>query len=118
MAFDPLYLQPGDLRHKITIEAPSETLDDYGQPLQQWTPVVTTRASIRAITQKEMNVADTAVAVSTHVVMMRYPGKNVRIVTGQRITFENSHYRITDVDDILERHRVLKLQCVIVDSST
>jgi SPP1 family predicted phage head-tail adaptor len=118
MALDPLDLPAGSLRHSITIQAPSSTRDASGQPSQTWTPILTTRAAIRALSAREQVQNNQIAAQSTHEIKIRWPGSAVRLVTGQRIVFGTTCFWIQDIDNILERNRVVRLTCLTVDSAS
>ena len=120
MPANPLYIDIGSLRHKITIQAQNPAMrDDAGQPIPgDWTDVLTTLASIRSATARE-TVADAQLAAqATYIIMLRWPGSSVRIVTGQRVVFGTSTYLVQDVDNILQRNRVVKLTCLEIDGDS
>jgi len=50
-------MNPGALNKRITIQSPLEVPGDYGEPTTQWTDVISTFASIRAATSKEVYAA-------------------------------------------------------------
>ncbi len=117
MTFDPLYIQPGSLRHSITIQSPSSQRDAAGQPITTWDNVLTTRASIIAASQREQVQGADATSLVTHTVTVRYPGALIRIVSGQRISHGSDIYLIQTVNNVMQRNRVLKLMCLQVDAS-
>lgn len=121
MAFDPLYILPGDLRHKVTIQAPSTTRDAAGQPVSTWTDVLTTRAKIEGTTSttyKEL-VKDGAIASqATDVFTLRWPGSSIDLKPGMRVVFGDNTYLVQAVDNILRRNRIVKLFCMAIDSDT
>src|SRR5512142_498970 len=100
MPLDPLYIQSGDLRNSVTIQAPSSTQDAYGQPTSTWTTLLTTRASIQASTQRETTESGNLVSQVTHIIKIRYPGSDIRIVSGQRVVADVRTYTIQAVDDV------------------
>lgn len=81
----------GKLNRKVTIESPSTTRDEYGQPTQVWADVLTTWAAIRAVTSKEVHAASSFVSQVSHVVAIRWhPG----ILAKRRIIYRD---RIFDI---------------------
>ena len=116
--FDPLFIAAGDLRHSVRIEAPSATQDAFGQPSSTWTTVLTTRASIQTLTPRETNENGNLVSQVVHQIKIRYPGRDIRIVSGQRVVGDTQTYRIQAVDDVQNRHRVLRLLCVVIDEAS
>lgn len=120
MPFDPLSLPAGELRHPVSIQVKSTTRDANQQRVDAWTSILNTRASIRGIAFRE-TVQDAQLgSQSTHIIKIRYPGTGIRIVSGQRLVkrIGGDIFSIQEVEDILERHRVLKLTCLIIDQAS
>lgn len=120
MPYDPLYISAGALRNAVTITAQNPAQSDAaGQPIPgNWTTVLTTRASIRAATAREQVQDGQVAAQATYIIVLRWPGSSVRIVTGQHVVFGNNTYLIQDVDNILQRNRVIKLTCIQIDGDS
>ena len=121
MAYDPLQIQAGTLRHSITISSPSTTRDASGQPGKTWTPILTTRASIESTSSLSFKYSfqnSTLASNTTDCITIRYPGSSIDIWPGMQVTFQNTTYLVQDADDILNRHRVVRLACVSEDSGT
>jgi SPP1 family predicted phage head-tail adaptor len=118
MPFDPLYLEPGDLRHSVTIQSPSSTQDATGQPISTWTTILTTRAKIESTTgaaYKEL-VQDGAIAAqATDVFTLRWPGA-IDLKPGYHVLFGDNTYIVQAVVNILERNRVVKLFTLAIDA--
>ncbi len=121
MPFDLLYINPGDLRHSITIEQPSATSDEFGQPISTWDVVLTTRAKIESTTSNTYRelVKDGAIASqSTDVVTIRWPGASVDLEPGMRVIYGDNTLLVQAVDNVLRRNRVVKLFCMQVDADS
>ena len=118
MAYEPLALNAGDLRHSITIQAPSTTGDALGSSGQTWTDILSTRASIQAVTQRELTQDGQTVAQVTHVIKIRYPGSQFQIQSGQRACCGSLVFNIQTVENVLLRNRVIKLLCVAIDATS
>jgi SPP1 family predicted phage head-tail adaptor len=121
MAFDPLYLLAGDLRHKIVIQKPSTTRDDAGQPVSTWTTVLTTRAKIESTTSpayKSLVQGDAISSQATDVFTLRWPGSSIDLAPGMRVQFGDNLYLVQAVDNILRRDRVVKLFTLAIDADT
>jgi SPP1 family predicted phage head-tail adaptor len=117
MSFDPTIIQPGTLKHQVTIQAPSSTRDTAGQPGVTWTTVLTTRAAIEgtaSLTFKFSFQNSTLAANATDCITIRYPA--VPIAPGMQVLFGDNAYIVQAVDDVNRRHRVLILACVGVDT--
>lgn len=113
---DPCVIQPGSLRHQVTINAPSNARDASGQIGSTWTAVLTTRAKIEStasLTFKWSFQNSTLAANATDCITIRYP--SVLVAPGFQIVWGDELYLVQDVDDIQRRHRVLVLACVGVD---
>src|ERR1035441_8312354 len=118
MATDPLILQPGVLRHSITIQSASSTRDAAGQPVNAWNQVLATRARIENAgggSYKESFSNNSFSSQSTDLVTIRWPGAAIDIKPGMRIVFGDNRYLIQAVDNILRRNRVLRLACLVID---
>jgi hypothetical protein len=123
MAFDPLSIEPGDLRHSITIQAQnSAERDPAGQPIPgDWTTILTTMASIESTTSasyKQQFQNNALAAQSTDLITIRWPGTSVTVAPGQRVVFGNDTFLIQAVDNVLRRNRKLRLACLIIDSNS
>ena len=118
MAFDPLYIQPGSLRHDVTIQEPSGTRDAAGQLNAAWTPVLSARASIESTSSTAFRFSfqgNVLASNATDLMIVRYPGDSIAIKPGMQIVYGDTAYTITAVDDVLRRHRKLALACVGID---
>ncbi len=118
MAYDPLLLPAGSLRHAIQIqaEAPGEQ-DAAGQPLDSsWTTILATRAAIRALRATEQFQNGAFTAQATHLVSIRY--QPVTISPGMRILYGSRVYQIQSVNDVNERHRRIDMQVVSINEGS
>lgn len=119
---DPLVLNAGELRHSITIQASNKAQrDGYGQPVETWTPILTTRAKImstQGASYKDAFAQNALANQSTKLITIRYPGDAIIIQPGQRLIHKNDLYAIQDVDNVLERNRVLRIACMQVQSTS
>ena len=121
MPADPLHIDVGSLRHEVTIQAPSTTKNAYGESIATWANVLTTRAAIQSTNSaayKDQFAQNALAAQSTYVVTMRHPGSQVDIKTGMRLIYHGDTYVITSLDNVLERNRVLRLACVVINGDS
>jgi len=122
MTFDPLYLSAGDLRHSVTIQSANKSeRDSYGQPISTWATILTTRAKIASTvgaSYKDAFAQNALANQSTHLITIRYPSDAITIQPGQRVTHKNDTYTIQDVDNVLERNRVLRIACMQIESTS
>jgi SPP1 family predicted phage head-tail adaptor len=115
---DAAIVQPGTLKHLITISQPSQTRDSAGQLNSEWTPLLTTRAAILSTASQSFRWSFTNNALaanSTSCIVIRYPGAAIDIVPGLQIQFEDETFEVQAVDDVQHRHRVINLACVGLD---
>jgi head-tail adaptor len=117
MAFDPLFLPAGSLRHPIAIKSESLTgqQDEAGQPLDSaWASVLTTRASIDVAKQSETYQSGMGFTSQvTHIVKLRWTP--LSIAPGMRVYFGSKVFQIQTVENVLERNRVIKLQVLALN---
>lgn len=120
-SFDPLIIDPGTLRHSISIQAATTTRDAAGQPSATWANVLTTRASIESTTTiayKSSFSGNALASEATDVVTLRWPGPDVIIEPSQRMIFQDNTYLIQAVDNVKRRNRVLRLACMVIDGDS
>jgi SPP1 family predicted phage head-tail adaptor len=84
-------MNPGELRHRITIQKLVNTQDTFGQPLEQWPNVVTVWASVKPIVGKEFFAAETVNSEVTHKIKIRY---RAGITPDMRVKFKNRYFQI------------------------
>lgn len=64
--------QAGKYRHRIEFQAPTETPDSFGQPVQDWVTYATRWASVEPLSGRELVRAQQVMAEVTHLVECRY----------------------------------------------
>jgi SPP1 family predicted phage head-tail adaptor len=120
--FNPLYINPGELRNQIAIQTKSQNdRDGYGQLVETWVTILTTRAKIESTTgasYKDTFAQNARVNQSTKLITIRYPGSNVVIQAGQRIVHGNDIYTVQDVDNVLERNRKLRIAAMQIQDTS
>jgi SPP1 family predicted phage head-tail adaptor len=116
---DPCVIQPGTLKHIVSISAPSTTRDTAGQLNAEWSSLLTTRAAIlsTASFSFKFSFAGNALASNaTDLIQIRYPAVNVE--PGMQVAFGDEQYIVNAVDDVQRRHRVLNMACTGLDISS
>jgi SPP1 family predicted phage head-tail adaptor len=101
-------MNPGELRHRITIQKLVNTQDTFGQPVEQWSNVVTVWASVNPIVGKEFFAAETVNSEVSHKIRIRYKQD---ITPDMRIKFKDRYFSIQSVIDYQERNMELQLMC-------
>jgi SPP1 family predicted phage head-tail adaptor len=95
-------IKAGDLRESVTIQAPVEQTNAYGESTITWSDFATRRASIDGMKIDEMIAAQEQQTVGTHQVRFRYvPGlkNSMRLVWTSR-----SPSRTLDILAVTERN--------------
>jgi len=121
MPYDPLLLQPGDLRHPIEVQEASSSRDSFGQTSSTWIPVLTTRAKIESVTSlayKELIQNNAIASQASDVVTIRWPGIGIDLEPGMRVVYKDNILLVQAVDNVLRRNRVVKLYCLVIDGDT
>lgn len=101
-------MRSGELRHRITLLAPSTTLDALKQPTGEPTRFATRWARVRPADAREVATAAQTGSRLSHVVEMRY-------LAGVRPTmiveYGDRLFDVNAVVDVGERRRELELRC-------
>lgn len=101
-------MRTGHLDQRITIEALQGTLDDYGQPVNEWGTFLSTWAAVEPLQGREYFAADAAQSEVTARIRTRYrPG----ITSQDRVIHDGKTYNIVTVIDVRSEHRELVLMC-------
>lgn len=117
-----LSINPGDLRHLITIQAPSSTAGAMGNSLVpgSWTQALATWAAIYTPGAGGIRgggrfgaQGDQIISEATHVVKIRWTP--VTLAAGYQVLFGTRVFTINYIENLLERNRVLLLYCKEID---
>ena len=106
-------INPGELRHRIVIQKPSDIQNGYGEieinTNENWTDVATVRAGIYPISGKEFFAAETVNSEITHKVKIRYIEG---LTSNMRIKFDERYFKIISPPiDFQEKNIELQLLC-------
>lgn len=103
-------MNPGKLRHRVTLQEYKEVLDQYGTPIDQgWQDVATVWASVEPIQGREyIQLQNTQSELTTRVRIRYRQGITpaIRVLYGTRV------FDIQSVIDFEERHIELQLMCI------
>jgi head-tail adaptor len=116
---DPCVINPGELRHPITIQKPSRTGDSRGKSVTPaaWDDVLNTHAKIdgTGTLAYRASFANNALAsTSTDMITLRFPGVSVVIKPNMRIVFGTNIFLVQAVDNVQHRNRILRIACMQV----
>ena len=102
-------MDPGKLRHKVTIQQQGESIKDgYGALVENWTDVKIVSASVEPLSGRELFAAQQVHSEITTRIKTRY---RAGITSKMRIMFGLRIYDILAPIDPEERHRELHLMC-------
>lgn len=112
-----LQVNAGELRHQITIQAPSTTADADGGSAtpSSWTVVRETWAAIYTAGGRETSQASQLVSACSHVLKVRWT--DVVLKAGYQVLFGSRVFTVLYIENVLERNRVLLLYCKEVDGA-
>lgn len=101
-------MDPGRLRHRITIQKQVTGRDEYGNPVSGWEDHATVWAQASALSQKEYWAAAQVQAEKTMRFIIRYqPGLDPTM----RVLFRDQILDIRSIIDPTEQGRTLVLLC-------
>jgi SPP1 family predicted phage head-tail adaptor len=102
-------VNPGKLRHRITIQQESETSDSMGGNTIMWNDVATVWASINPLSGKEYYDAEQVQSEVSHKIRIRYRSG---ITSDMRIDFKGRIFKIVSPPiNWEERDREMMLMC-------
>ena len=101
-------INPGELRHRITIQKLNNSQNEYGEVSELQEDILNVRAGIYPISGKEFFAAETVNSEISHKVKIRYIEG---IMPNMRIKFNNRIFSIESVINFQERNIELQLLC-------
>lgn len=108
-------MHANECRHTIQIQNKSVSLDAYGQQVNTWTTLVTTKASIRAAGRSSEKVSSGQITSSlTHTIATRYQaalGEPIAMAA-MRILFNGRVINILSARIIEENNQWIVFDCV------
>jgi head-tail adaptor len=119
--FDPLLIDPGELRHQVQIQKASATRDAAGQPISTWDVVLTAYAKIDGPAgrgYRESFANNVLSSEASDFITIRWPGLSITVAPGMRVIFGNNTYLIQAVDNVLHRNRKVNLACIQVNEDS
>lgn len=103
-------MNPGRLRHRVTIQEYIERYDDFGTPLDKgWKTVSKVWASVEPISGREyVQLHNTEAEITTRIKMRYLKG----VKPNMQVLYDGREFDIQSVLDIEERHIEMHLMCV------
>lgn len=105
-------MQAGQLRHRVTIQEPDPTQDEYGEAAPTWVDVATLWAAVEPLRGREFLEAQRLGAEVTTRIRIRHRDG---IVAEMRVSWGDHTYDIEAVIHVEERQREIHLMCREVD---
>ncbi|KKL96985.1 hypothetical protein LCGC14_1839000 [marine sediment metagenome] len=99
-------MQIGRLRHRITIETPTDVLDDFGESTKTWSSIGTVWASVEPLSGQEKFEALQIYPEASHKVRIRYLSG---VSPDDHILFGSRTFEIVAVMNQMERNREIIL---------
>lgn len=99
-------MRAGKLKHSITVERYTLTRNDFGEMIEEWSDLFSTRAEIKPLTGKEYFASNMQVSEMTHKITFRY---SQQVKTSDRVLFDGRYFDITSVANINEANRVIEI---------
>lgn len=87
-------MEPGKLRHSITIERRIDSLNDYGDTVTQWVEVVSLRASFASPRGSDYMLMDQSGNTVERTYIIRY---NSSVKAGMRVSHSGEYFNILAV---------------------
>src|SRR5581483_1972343 len=112
-----LDINPGELRHLITIQSPSASAGSFGASItpSAWSSVRSTMAAIYTAGGRETSQASQLVSEVSHVCKVRWTADMLK--AGYQVVFGARIFTLLYIENVMERNRVLLLYCKEVDGA-
>lgn len=101
-------MNPGELRHRVTIQQPAENESSMGTVVEGWQPYATVWAAVEPLRGREyLQTLETHSELTARIRIRYLAG----ITPNMRVLYNNRIFNIVAVIDVDERHRELQLMC-------
>ena len=106
-------MNPGELRHRITLQKFTTTVNENGFEVDEWLDFKTVWASISNLHGREYFEAAAVQKENTVKFTVRYIKD---LDTSMKILFRNKQYNIIQIDNIRYENRFIEIKALEVDS--
>lgn len=106
-------MNPGELRHRITLQKKFTSTNENGFNVESWEDVKTLWAAVTNLHGREYFAAAAVQAENTVKFTIRYLEG---IDESMRILFQSRHYNITSIDNIKYQNRYLEIKALEVEA--
>jgi SPP1 family predicted phage head-tail adaptor len=104
-------MKVGKLRHRVSLQSPTATANDYGEKIAAWTTYATVWAEIKPLQGRELENAQQISEKCDYEVFIRY---NTGVLSTHRVIYGSRTFEIQAVLNLEERNEILKLICTEV----
>jgi len=101
-------MNPGQLRHRITIQDLTSTVDAYGSPTDAWTDICTIWAGIIPLSGRSFFEAEMVNSEVSHKINIRY---RTGIKPDMRVKYGTRYFQIISVINFQEANADVQLMC-------
>jgi SPP1 family predicted phage head-tail adaptor len=109
-----MWMQIGDLRHRITFQKHTTTINENGFEVETWEDFKTVWAAVSNLHGREYFAAAAVQAENTVKFTIRYLPN---LDTTMRICFQDKTYNITAIDNIKYQNRFIEIKALEVGSN-
>lgn len=103
----------GDMRRRVALQSPTDTIDSFGQAIRAWATYATVWASVVSTPGSEPQSALMQSAVTTYTITMRY---RANVLPIHRILYNSLELNIVGLSTIDGVNKHLKITAVEVQS--
>lgn len=104
-------MRSGRLRHRITVQTPTQATDDRGAPTDTWATYATRWAAVEPLSGREYFGAQQIASDITHQIRVRHDTVTGAINPKMRISYDSRTFDIESAINTGERDREVVLMC-------
>lgn len=106
-------MKAGTLRHTVSIQQRSATIDALGDVSDSWVTLITARAEVRPLSARELFAAQATQSQVSHQVTVRYRPELAapKAAATYRVLFGSRVFDVHGVMNIDERNREIRMMC-------
>lgn len=105
-------MRAGRLRHRVTIQSATTTVDSFGQPIETWGTFATVWAAVEPLSGREYFDAQQVQSEVSYRVRIRHLSG---VVPTMRVSYDSRTLEVLAVLNIDERDREMHLMCREID---
>jgi head-tail adaptor len=111
-----LSIDPGQLRHQITVQAQSTTQDSVGQPMLTWTAVRTCSGGLNIVSMRQAFGEGQLTAQESDIWTVRWTATEIK--PGMQLTFGGNVWKVQVVSNVLRRNLIVHLLCLQLNAQS